>query len=522
MRSLPANSPRREGDAAPAAVRLPPFERFALPNGLQVVVCRRAQLPLASVELLLEVGGAHDPAGKAGLASMTASLLRRGTENRSADEIHQAIEYVGGHLDTHAGPDATTVSAGVTSENLALALELVADVALHPAFPKKEFDTQQRRTLAELAQELDEPGVVGDRVMLRTVLPAGHPYALPTAGTRVGVAALRRADLQRFHRTFYVPGRATLIVVGDVDPAEVRRLARRFFGGWEAREAPVVEAPAPAPLRRNRILVVHKEQATQVQVRFVAPAFARKTDPIYFPATVANVAFGGGFTSRLVDEIRVNRGLSYNANTRFLQLRGAGFFVFKSFTKNESVGELLQVLLDQAEKARRGGFDEAEIERARSYLAGLYPLRLETNDQIAAALGEMLLYDLPTDWVERYRANLAAVTVQQANEAARAHFFPGPCGIVLVGDRKAIEAGLSQAGIEGEVAAVPIARLDEAIERAWVTGGARRGAPRASSAPPRGSSPRAMRGSSAAAAPASPRRKRTPSRSGRGRSRSAR
>lgn len=445
---------------APAAVHLPPYEEFRLPNGLRLVVAPRHQLPLASIELLIESGGAHDPAGKPGLASMTASLLRRGTESRTADEIHEAIEYVGGSLESAAGPDATIVTAGVTSENLALALELVADVTLHPSFPKKEFDTHQRRMLAELAQELDDPGVVGDRAMLRTVLPQGHPYALPTSGTRAGVAAIKRADVLKFHATRYAPSRATLIVVGDVDPQEVQKLVRKHFGGWNTKPPADVAAEAPAPLRKHRILVVHKEKATQVQVRFVAPSFTHKTDPVFFPATVANVAFGGGFTSRLVDEIRVNRGLSYSAGTRFLQLRGAGFFVFKSFTKNESVGELLQVLLAESEKARSAGFTDPEIERARSYLAGLYPLRLETNDQIAAALGELLLYGLPADWVSNYRQQIASVSTEQANAAARAWFFAQPCGIVLVGDRKAIEAGLKAAGIQGETTVIPIDQLE--------------------------------------------------------------
>ncbi len=445
---------------APAAVHLPPYEEFTLPNGLRLVIAPRHQLPLASVELMIDVGGAHDPEGQAGLASMTAALLKRGTESRSADDIHDAIEYVGGHLESAAGPDATVITAGVTSENLPLALELVADVALSPSFPKKEFDTHQRRVLAELAQELDDPGVVGDRAMLRTILPKGHPYALPTSGTRKGVASIKRGDVVKFHAKNYAPSRATLIVVGDVDVQEVQKLARKHFGKWDTKAPPETRAPAAEPLKKNRILVVHKAKATQVQVRLIAPAFTSKTDPTYFPATVANGAFGGGFTSRLVDEIRVNRGLSYNAGTRFMQLRGAGFFLFKSFTKNESVGELLQVLLAEADKARTQGFTAAELDRTRSYLAGLYPLRLETNDQIAATLGELLLYDLPRDWVSNYRAQLANVTAEQANEAARTWFFAQPYGVVLVGDRKAIEAGLAAAGITGEKQVIAIEELE--------------------------------------------------------------
>lgn len=446
--------------ASPAPVHLPAHEEFHLANGLRILVAPRSQLPLATVELLLEVGGAHDPVGKEGIASLTGSLLRRGTEERSADEIHEAIEYVGGSLDAAAGPDATTVVSSVTSENLPLAMELVAEVALRPSFPRREFETLQRRTLAELAQELDDAGAVGDRLMLRTILPPGHPYALPTAGTRRSVAAIRRADLLRFHARHYAPTRATLIVVGDVDPAKVRRLARRHFGGWtNPAEAPPLPSPA-APLDRNRILIVHKEQSTQVQVRAVAPAFHRKVDPLYFPATVANGAFGGGFTSRLVDEIRVNRGLSYNASTRFLQLRGAGFFVFRSFTKNESVGELLRVLLDEARRVREEGFAEEEIERTRNWLAGLYPLRLETNEQIAAAFAERILYELPDDWVPAYRQRIASVTVEEANRAAREAFFAAPFGLVLVGDEASIRAGLAEAAIDGDVRAISIDQLD--------------------------------------------------------------
>lgn len=452
---LTAKSPA----AGVTPVELPPYEETRLDNGLRIVVAPRKQLPLASVELLLETGSADDPEGKAGLASFTAGLLRRGTESRSADEIVGAIEYVGGSLDAAAGPDASTVTASVTSENLPLALELVADVALHPSFPKNEFELHKRRVIAELAQELDDPGVVADRVMLRSILPDDHPYAEPTSGTRTSVATFKRSDLQKFHARHFVPARATLIVVGDVDPQEVRKLAKKHFGSWSggtAQEAPVQR---PALPKRNRILVIHKDQASQVQVRIVGLAFPEKTDPAYFPATVANGAFGGGFTSRLVDEIRVNRGLSYNANSRFVQLQGAGFFVFKSFTKNETVGELLKVTLGEAEKAREAGFRPDEIARAQNYLTGLYPLRLETNDQIAAALGEMLLYGLPNDWVSKYRERLAEVTPAQANEAARDWFFAKPWGMVLVGDQAAIKRGLKAAGVTGQIETMRIEEL---------------------------------------------------------------
>ncbi|AKU91297.1 M16 family metallopeptidase [Vulgatibacter incomptus] len=445
---------------AAAPVQLPPYEEHRLDNGLRVLIAPKRDLPLAAVDLVVETGGSEDPKGKAGLASFTAGLLRRGTTTRSADEIDGSIEFVGGALDTGAGRDASSVSASATSENLPLALELVADVGLHPSFPKAEFELHKRRVTAFLAQALDDPGTVADRAMLGAILLPDHPYAMPSSGTRSSIKAIRLADVRAFHAKHYAPERATLIVVGDVEPAKVLSLARKHFGAWKTKAPQRPAIAEAAPLKKNRILIIHKEKATQVQVRFVGAAFTRKTDPAFFPMVVANGAFGGGFTSRLVDEIRVNRGLSYSVGTRLLQLREAGFYTFSSFTKNETIGELLQVAIGEAGRARQAGFSGEELSRSKSYLSGVYPLRLETNEQIASALMEMQLYDLPKDWVLSYRRRLAEATPEQIDDAAKAWFFARPFAIVLVGDKKAIRKGLAQAGVEGDVQVIPIEELE--------------------------------------------------------------
>jgi len=445
-----------KASASVTPVQLPPYEEHHLENGMRVVIAPRTELPLVSVRLLLETGAVDDPPQKAGLASFVSGLIKRGTTNRSADEIDGAIEFVGGSLDTGSGNTSTVVSGTVTSEHLPLAFELVADVTLHPSFPKDEFQIHKRRTIASLAQALDDPGTVADRAMLSTLLPPGHPYVPPPSGTRQSVSTFGLEDVRRFHRTYYAPGRATLIVVGDVTAKKVLELARSHYGEWRTKTPPQVEIPQLSPLKKNAIRIIHKEKATQVQIRFVGRSFSEKTDPVFFPAVVANTAFGGGFTSRLVDEIRVNRGLSYSVGTRLTQSRGAGFYSFRSFTKNETVGELLSVAVGEAAKAREKGFKREEIARAKSYVAGLYPLRLETNDQIAAALAEIYLYDLPRDWVETYRGKLVGAKPAQINRAAAEWFFAEPFAIVLVGDQKAIKKGLAEAGIKGEVQVIPI------------------------------------------------------------------
>lgn len=446
--------------AGVAPVRLPESTQHVLDNGLRVVVAPRRELPLATVHLVLEVGAADDPRGKAGLASFTAELLRRGTRDRSADELDGTIELVGGRLDADAGADATFAVASVPSENLEVALDVVADVAVRPSFPRNEFDSLRERTLAELARNLDDPSAVADRSILRDLLPEDHPYRLPVGGIRRTVRGFRREDVVRFHGKRYAPARALLLVVGDVEPEETTELVARYFGDWATPAPPPAMVPPAPPLDRTRILAVHKEGATQAQIRFAAFGVPSRTHPDFFAATVANGAFGGGFTSRLVQEIRVNRGLSYGARTRFSQLRGGGYFAFSSFTKNESIGELLRVAVGEAERARREGLSAEELARARSYLAGLYPLRLETNEQIAGAMAELHLFDLPDDWVSQYRSRLAAVTDEEANGAARRWFFADPFSLVIVGDEPSIRRGVEEAGIEGELTAVPIEELE--------------------------------------------------------------
>ncbi len=443
---------------SPGEVRLPPVARHVLASGVTVELVRRPGLPLVAVELLLDVGAIHDPAGKEGLAAFTAELLRRGTQRRSADELDGAIEFLGGRLDTGAGADATTIGATLPSEYLDVALEIVAELAMAPAFPKAELDAQKRRNLAELQKVLDDPSGIADRVLLRALIP-GHPYAAPGGGTSRTVSSFTRKDVTEFHARHFGPRRATLLIVGDIELDEALRLATARLGGWSGGTDVPPPPPLPTGPKKTKVLLVHKRESTQAQIRFVSLAFPRRTDPDYFPSVLANTVFGGGFTSRLMDEIRVNRGLSYGARTSFRQARHGGFLLFSSFTKNETIGELLKVALAEAEKLRAAGLTAAELERARRYVSGLYPLRLETNEQIAGALAERKLYGLPDGWVEQYRGKLEAVTLEQANATAKRWFFGGPLAIVLVGDEAAIRKGLAEAGLDAEIEVVTIEEL---------------------------------------------------------------
>lgn len=431
-------------------VHLPPLEKRTLPNGLRLFAAARSELPLVSLLLVIESGSAVDPMGKKGLASLASDLLLRGSGTGAPGEVSRRIEDVGGRIETGVDRDRLVVSAHVLAEDLELAFELVAEVAMAPRFEAGETEAARKRVVAELEQSKDDPALLARRNLFPTFLPPEHPYAAPVPGWRRTVQGIGREDLVAFHRAHLAPERAFLVVVGDARAEEVFTLAERHFGGWTGEAAPGPTIPPPG-LERPRIRLIHKEESTQTQVRMIGPAPIDREDPLFFPALVANTAFGGGFTSRLVNEIRVNRGLTYSVGTSLSLLRAAGFFSFSSFTKNESVGELLSVLLQECRRAREEGFSPEEIERARRYLAGVYPLGLETNDQVAAAIAELVLFDLGEDWVPRFRERVMAVEAAPAREAARRLFFPAPFGLVLVGDRDAILRGLEQAGIEGDL-----------------------------------------------------------------------
>jgi zinc protease len=446
----------RDAGAARAEIALPPLHEARLDNGLRAVVAPRAGLPLCAVRLMVDAGSARDPRGKEGLADLCGTLLRRGTEKRSADEVDEAIERAGGTLEVHVLQDYAVVTASVPSEELATALDVVADVTVRPSFPPREAQGGQRRALAALQRDLDDPSTVADRAITVHAYGEGHPYAHPVHGFSRTVKRLRGADLRAFHRARYAPGSALLVVVGDVDPAAVLAAARTKLGRWKGDGAPPVPAPPPAGAEPMRVVLVDKADATQAQIRIAAPAFARD-DPDWFPALVGNTVLGGGFTSILVDEIRVNRGLSYRVGSRLFPGRGAGIWMFVSFTKNETVRELCEVAFAEIEKFRGAGPAAAQLDKARAYLAGQYPQQIESHEALARTLGDAALYGLGWEHITRYPALVAAPGPEAVARASRRYLPARGSGVlVLVGQAAAVR---EQARAFGRARVVPVKEI---------------------------------------------------------------
>lgn len=437
-------------------VHFPAFEQKVLGNGLRVVVIEHRETPAVTVQMLFRAGKAFDPAAKAGLAGATASLLREGTATRSAQQIAQAIDSVGGSLETYGSMDSASASLEVTSDQLDPGLDLLADVVLRPSFPAEELERWRRQALNTLQVQMEDAGYLADASFARAVF-SGHPYGLPEEGTPESVRGLTREDLVAFHREHYVPNQTIVAVVGDVKAGDTFARVERAFGAWargKEQEIPKVETP-----RRDkpRIVVVDMADAVQSEIRVgqIGIAF---TDPDFFVADVYNAILGGGSSSRLYREIRAKRGLSYGAGSYFVKAVQPGYFQASTFTKTESTVQALEVMLETMRTLEEAPVPAEELEGRKTYLSGVFPLQIETPQGIAAKVLDALKYGLGREFIESYRGRIDAVTSEQVQSFAGRRVHPESALIVVVGNASAFLPDLQKK--LGTVEVIPYQELD--------------------------------------------------------------
>jgi zinc protease len=415
-------------------VELPPLQIEKLPSGLTLLAIQKRGLPLFHVRLSLPAGACEDPRGKAGLAQYTIDLLRRGTRRRPAQDVDQMIESMGAQLYADVSMEEAALALTVPAELSERALDALLEVALEPAFEESEVAAARRRTIASLQSDLDEPSTVAGRAVVTLGYGAGHPYSHPAQGFRRDVETFQREDALSFHATRYQQQGALLAVVGQAAPAQLLEQLQGKLAQWESSwpgrsQRGALQFAALPPSQGMRAVVIHKPDATQAQVRIVSPGLPRNT-PRYAEAVVANTALGGGFTSLLVDAIRVDRGLSYSVSTRLHMNRRAGLSVFASFTKNETLRALVDVALEQMRAYAETGPSEDALEKARRYLAGLFPLGLESHEALAEQIADALLDGLGLEHLKTYRNRVLAVTAGQARTMA-AELSPARDGALL-------------------------------------------------------------------------------------------
>ena len=427
--------------AAPALaadeLRLPPVTRATFDNGLRVLVVEYHELPLVEFHLIVGAGAAQDPPGKEGLAALTAGTLTRGTGKLSADELARAIDSLGGRISASPGTDGTIVTAEFLSPDFAAGLDLLRQVLLDPAFARDEVRRRRDEQAADIVAALENPSAIADQCYAG-FLYGSHPYGHPLEGVSATVPKLGRGDVTDFYERWYRPNDTILVLVGDVAATEATVRLREAFGAWRPRaDAVAVRAAPPARLTARRVLLVDKPDATQTQIRLGNVAIAR-SDPAYVPAIVANTILGGGFTSQLIEELRIKRSLTYSAWSTFAARLTGGDFRLGTFTKTPTTTETLALALSVEGEFRSHAPARERLAKAKTYLRGQFPLRIESPDALAARLAEAEFNALGPEELATYRARVAAVTPEQAAEVAR-KLMPPPEAVAIVVVGKAAE-----------------------------------------------------------------------------------
>ena len=435
--------PTRPPAAAPLRpVQFPPFRDLALPNGMTLLLVENHEQPTLSVSLSFRAGDAYDPAGKEGVAAMTAELLTKGTPTRTADQIAATIEGVGGSISASAGDDFLTVATDVLSDHAELAFTLLGDVTRRAAFPADEVELARTRFLSALEVELSQPNAVAGRAFQKEIY-GRHPY-----GRNTSVAAYRaitREDIASFAARRIRPGGALLVVAGDITLPRARALATRAFGTWRgAAPAPLATAAVPAK-RATDILLVHRPGSVQSNIVIGNTTFL-PTDSGYYAARIAAQVLGGGTDSRLFLILREQKSWTYGSYAALRRTRGLGYWQATFEGRTEVTDSALVELLHQIDRVRTEVIADSELAAAKGFLVGSFPLTIETPRQIAAVVTNARLLGLPPDYVQRYRERLAAVTGLRARAAAQRTFRRAALTIVVVGDAKLLYDRLSAIG----------------------------------------------------------------------------
>jgi zinc protease len=408
----------------------PQFTESTLPNGLRMVVVESHGLPVLDADLYVTTGSAADPSGKAGLANMLADLLDKGTQNRTARQIAERIEGVGGSVGAGASDDEVSISVSALADQDTLVFSLLSDVALRPTFPEAELQTVRTQTVSQLRAAEANVDILGSRAFARAVY-GQHPYG--TASSVASVQAIRRADLQAFHRAHFKPGNALLVVAGDVTPARATELARRYFGGWSGAAAPAPALPAPPERTATEVILVHRPGAVQSNI-MVGNLGTRPDNQDVFALDVMNQILGGGTDSRLFQILRQQKGWTYGAYSSFDRPRDVGFFQASAKVRTEATDSAVREMLAQLNRIRDEPVSAQEFEAAKSYLLGSYPLRFETAAQIANRVASLRLVGLPVERIREYPQRIQAVTPEDVQRVARQYVHPDRAVVVVVGD----------------------------------------------------------------------------------------
>jgi len=414
----------------------PPAERYVLSKGAHLIVSEQHALPLVVVQMLIDAGSRRDPHGQEGVADLTADLLTEGTKTRTASEISQAFDFIGASYATSAETDYAVLSLTVLRKDFNTGLDLLGDLLQHPSFPQAEVGRRREAALAQIKASEDDPGQVAERAFLRTVF-AGEPYGHEVIGTPAAVGKLTRKEIIAFYAQHYHPEGSIITVVGDISPPEVRDRMEQALRDWN--EGAVAPFQYPAAAARDTQTVTVDKPITQANIILGQRGVARD-NPDYYALQVMNyILGGGGFSSRLLDNIRTKAGLAYSVASFFTVNKAPGSFQMAMQTKNESTNDAIQRACSEIERIRQEPVSDDEVNDARLYLTGSFPLKLDSSAKITGFLAQVEFFDLGADYPDTYMQRINAVTKEYVQRVAQQYLRPAELDLVVVSNLSQVQ-----------------------------------------------------------------------------------
>jgi zinc protease len=415
----------------PRPIKLPTTSEMTLSNGLLVVVVSDQRLPLVSYRLALRSGDAQDPAELPGLVDMLTGLLTEGTQSRTSREIADEVARLGATLQAGANSDYTTVAASSLTTFSDEILELLADVALRPVFPENEVELTKQNTKESLKQQRAQPSFLATEMVAKVMFGA-HPYSV-TAPTPEAIDATTREKLIDFHRSKFVPNNAVLIVAGDVEHDSLLQRIEALFGNWHKGAVTGDDFPAPPTRTARSAYIIDRPGSAQANIVIANPGITR-TSPDYFPMLVMHTVLGANASSRLFMNLREEKGYTYGAYSSLDARRTAGTFRATAEVRTAVTGDSLKEFFYELGRIRSEAISEKELADAKSYLTGVFPIRLETQEGLIDQLVQIKMFGLPDNYLDTYRSQIQAVTREQIQAVAVKYVKPDEAAIVIVGD----------------------------------------------------------------------------------------
>jgi zinc protease len=419
---------------ATALTAEPLGKRIELDNGMILLLSEKHDIPMVTVNMAIRAGSMVEPGDKPGLASITASLLTQGTTKRSAIQISSEIDFVGGSLSVSGGDDFASASLRVLKKDLRRGFDLLSDVLLNPVFDQKEIDRKVKAILAEIQRQKEEPGIIAGEAFAKMVF-GDHPYGRTSDEEALYLPKLKRQEIIDFHAARYCPNATVIAVVGDVNEVEIKSLLNEYFKDWKKKKLASPSTAQPPMIVKTIVQKIDKN-ITQANIAMGHIGINRE-NPDYYAVMIMNyILGGGGFSARLMDNIRDNKGLAYDVHSGFSARKEPGAFSVSIQTKNESASEVIDETLKEIGRIQRELVSEKELIDAKAYLTGSFPLKMDTSAKIAAMLTSVEIYNLGLDYPQKYPGLINSVTREDIQRVAKKYLHPDTMAIVVVANQE--------------------------------------------------------------------------------------